>query len=341
MIKMINDAEFGQLRVNDFDGALPSESHPNPMISDSIDTAVFFARQLESIKSQSYDVKYANLKFRTIFAVSNEVPEGMKSITYETFDGFAIAKWAGSYGRDMPRADIGGKETTIPVRDAHISYGFTTSEIRSAAITGMPLSSRKASMAVRGNEELFNDVAFFGDADVGLVGLFTHPNIPVTVAPDGASTGPEWATKTPDEILLDLNNAVNDVNINTLLVEEVNTLLLNPANRALIATTARSPNSDTTILQYFVQNNEFISGVESVIACNECKASIQADKGLGNFNVMVAFNNSADSMVVEIPMELKFLAEQHVGMEILVPGEASTGGLNVFYPLSANIVTNI
>ena len=48
--------------------------------------AVFFQRQLEHIKSKSYDVKYAELKARQLFPVSNEAGAGVQTITYRTYD---------------------------------------------------------------------------------------------------------------------------------------------------------------------------------------------------------------------------------------------------------------
>jgi hypothetical protein len=341
MITFIKDAEYGNLRVNDFDGALPDVSHGNPMIKDAISTSIFFARQLESIKAQSYDVKYADLKFRSVFPVTNETPEGATSVTYRTYDQTGVAKFIGSYGKDIPRADIGGKETIIAVKTMAIAFGFNTAEIRSAALTGLPLDSRRSAAAVRGVDQTMNEVAFFGEAVQGLLGLFTHPNIPTGSVPNGAGGFPQWSTKTPDEILLDLNAAVNDVNTNTLLVERCDTVLLSPAQRAIIATTPRSANSDTTILQYFVQNSEYIASEANVVACNECSAAVRNSKGLSNVDVLVAYRNSSDALEFEVPMELQFLPEQRVALEILVPGEASTGGLNVYYPLSLNIREDI
>ena len=340
-VKIIQDAEFGQLRVDDHGGILGDINHPNSMVKDAISTSIFFARELERIKAKSYDVKYAELKFRSVLPISNETPAGTTTITYRTYDQTGIAKFIGAYGKDIPRADIGGKEVTIPVRTMAISFGFTTSEIRSAALTGMPLDSRKSAAAVKGTEVTMNEVAFFGDSVQGLQGLFTHPNVPTGSVPNGGGGFPGWSTKTADEILLDLNAIVNDVYTSTLMVERVDTLLLPPAQRALIATLPRSANSDKTVLQYFVENSEFISSVDNVIAINECSAAIRNSKGLSNVDVMVAFRKDPDAMEFEIPMELIFHPEQREGLEIIVPGEASTGGLNIYYPLSVNIKEDI
>lgn len=304
------------------------------MLQDGIDTAVFFARQLEYIKSSTYDVKYANLKFRELFPVSNAAGPGAKTITYWTYDQAGMAEIISSgYAKDLPRADIGGKETTINVRELGISFGWTMGEIRSAArIPGMSIDAKKAQAAVRGNEQKLNSIAWYGDDDAGLLGVFNNPNLTIGNVINGAGGQPEWSTKTPDEILFDLNSIVNDINTDTLLVEAANTLLLPPVQHALIRTTPRSPNSDTTILMYFVMNNDFISGPESVISVNELTGA-----GTAGADVMIAYDRSPASLEMEIPMELTFHAEQRDGLEVLVPAECSVGGLNIYYPLSFSI----
>jgi len=339
-IKYIQDAEYGRLKVNDYEGILAPVKHPN-IIGDAIDTSVFFARELERIKAKSYDVQYSELMFRQVFPVSNEAAPGTKSITYRTYDQTGIAKFIGSYGKDIPRADIGGKETTINVKTMAISFGFDTAEIRSQALSGLPLDSRKSSAAVRGVEQTQNETSFFGNAEQGLEGFFSHPNIPTGSVPNGAGGNPEWTTKTPDEILLDLNACMNDIWVNSKMVERPTDLCMSPERWSLIATTPRSSNSDTTILEYFVQNNQFIASAANVHALNECSATVQNAKDLGNREVMFGYTNSPDKMEIEIPMELQFHPEQRIGLEILVPGEASTAGLNMYYPLSANIKEDI
>ena len=79
------------------------------------DGAFFFQRQLEHIKAKSYDVRYAELKARMLFPVSNEGGPGITNITYRTYDQVGSAKIINAYADDLPRADVNGIETTIPV----------------------------------------------------------------------------------------------------------------------------------------------------------------------------------------------------------------------------------
>ncbi len=329
MITEIYDEELGLLQVNDHDKLFDA------------DQAVFFARQLEFIKARTYDVKYPNLKYRDLFPVSNEAGEGAASVTYRTYDQAGVSELIGAYAKDLPRADIGGQETVIQVKGYGISVGWTTKELREAAMTGLPIDSRKMNAAMRGNEQTFNRIAFFGEAAAGLNGVFTHPNVPTNSVPNGALGDPFFSEKTPLEIILDLNNCVNDIFTNTLMVEVPNKLALPPVQRALISTTPMSADNNTTILKFFVENNEFIASMADVVGCNECEAGTRFANGQSQVDVMFAFRSDPDTAQFEIPMELVFHPEQREGLEIIVPAEATTGGLNIYYPLAFNICEEI
>lgn len=301
------------------------------------DGAVFFQRQLEHIKSKSYDVRYAELKARTLFPVTNEAGPGVNTITYRTYDQAGAAKIISAYADDLPRADIAGKETTVPVRSVGISYGYNLDEIQSAQLTGMPLEQRRANSAMRSVEQTINTVAFFGDAEHNLPGFFSNPNIPSGNVVDPGS-GTEWVNKTPDQILFDINDAFADVFETTKMVESANTLLLPPSQWSYIMSTPRSANSDTTIAMYVVQNSPYLNSLDDIIAINECQASLNPE--LTN-DAMVVYDRNPDKLELEIPVELEMLPVQQKNLEFIIPGRARVGGVNVYYPLSANILEGI
>ena len=72
--------------------------------------SAFFQRELEYVKSNTYDVKYPELKARRLFPLNPEVDPGATKITYQQYDQTGIAKIIANYADDLPRADIKGKE---------------------------------------------------------------------------------------------------------------------------------------------------------------------------------------------------------------------------------------
>jgi len=302
------------------------------------DGAFFFQRQLEHIKARSYDVQYAELQARMLFPVSNEGGPGVTSITYRTYDQVGAAKIIQAYADDLPRADVAGKETTIPVRSVGISYGYNLDEIQASQLTGAALDQRRANAAMRSVEQKVNDVAFFGDAASGLPGLFDHPNIPTGAVVDGAGGTKDWASKTPDEILFDVNDLFADIFETTKMVERGNTLMLPPAQWSYISSTPRASNSDTTILMFLVQNSPYLNSVNDIIPVNECSAELNPNLST---DAMVAYDRNPDKLQLEIPVELEMMPVQQKNLEFIVPGRNRLAGLNIYYPLSLAIATGI
>jgi len=316
------------------DGAISSAIGNGIMDADG---AFFFQRQLEHIKARSYDVRYAELKARMLFPVSNEGGPGVTSITYRTYDQAGAAKIINAYADDLPRADVAGKETTIPVRSVGISYGYNLDEIQSSQLTGSSLDQRRANAARRSNEQVVNDVAFFGDATSGLPGLFSNPNIP-TGAVVNPGSGTAWVNKSPDEILFDINDLFADIFETTKMVEQGNTLLLPAAQWSYIMSTPRASNSDTTIAQYVAANSPYLTSIDDIIPVNECAAANNPEL---TADAMVAYDRNPDKLQLEIPVELEMLPVQQKNLEFVVPGRSRLAGLNIYYPLSLAIATGI
>lgn len=287
---------------------------------------IFFARELEFIKSKSYDVKYAELKARSLIPISYEAGPGAESITYSQYDHLGVAKLISNYANDLPRADVKGKQFTAPVRSLGASYGYNLQEIRAAKMVGKPLEQRRANAAKRAILQLENTIAFFGDLDHGLSGFLSNPNITVVSMPVGASTTTPWTSKTPDEILKDMNALSNTPFSVTKGVEMADTLLLPIYQFTLISSTARSANSDTTILEYFLKNNPFIKSVDWL---NELKGA-----GAGGSDAMLAYRRDPDALTLEIPQDFEQLPVQEDGLEFSIPCHSRIGGVLIYYPLS-------
>jgi len=301
-----------------------------------VNGAAFMQRELEYIKAKSYDVKYPELKARSLFPVSNEAGAGVTSITYRTYDQVGSAEIINAYANDLPRADVSGKETSIPVRTIGTSFGYTITELEAGQLTGRPLDVRRGAAARKAVEIAIDNVAWNGDAESGLPGLLTNPNIPVGNVPNGAGGSALWANKTPAEILADVNDIFNEIFQNTNMVEQGNTLLLPPEQWGILATTRVDAVSDMTILTFIVRNNPYIQSEADVIPVNQLTGA-----GTGGTDIMIAYDKSPEKLELEIPVELRFLPIQERGLEFLIPGTSNIAGLNIYYPLSLNIKEGI
>ncbi|QDP67004.1 MAG: putative major capsid protein [Prokaryotic dsDNA virus sp.] len=301
---------------------------------------LFFQRELEHRKSQTYDVVKAPLKAFELFPVDSTAGAGAESIAYEQYDITGMAKIIANYADDLPRADVKGKEFVGKIRSVGNSYGYSLQEVRAARMAGKSLEQRKANAAARTQRELWNSVAFYGDETHGLPGFLTNPNIPASSAPNGAGGTPEWSTKTPDEILIDMNALANGIISRTNGAETPNTMVLPIDQYTLISTTPRSSTSDTTILEYFLQNSPFITSVEWA---NELTAEQLAANGVTDFSGDVAFvyRRDPDVLTLEMPQMFEQLPAQERGLEYVVPCHSRIAGVLVYYPLACAFLDDI
>lgn len=107
---------------NDYDALLHSKipaalvETPQMNFDDDSDASVFFARELDYVKSQSYDVEYPEFTALKLFPVSSEINPGAETVTYYSYDKTGMAKIISNYATDLPRADVKGKPTTAIIK---------------------------------------------------------------------------------------------------------------------------------------------------------------------------------------------------------------------------------
>lgn len=286
------------------------------------DESVFFDKQLEAVKAKSYDKKFTNLKARQLIPVSFEAGPTAETIKYEQFDMVGMAKIVSDYATDFRAADVKVKEFRSPVKSLGSAFQYSVQEVRASRATGRNLELRKANAAKRAISQSENNIAFFGDADHGLGGIFNNANVPLVVLPNAGA----WSGLTPDQILANLNAVANSPIATTKGVESPNTLLLPVSEFTLISSTARSANSDTTILKFFLANNPFIKSVDWV---EELKTA-----GAGGTPRVVAYNRDPDYLTLEIPQDFEQFAPEQRGMAFKVACHERIGGVLIYYPLA-------
>lgn len=291
---------------------------------------VFFARQLEYVQAKIYEFQYPAFKAYQYIPINFDIPAGAEYVTATQYQSVGRARIINSYADDLPEAGLIGTQLTNPVVSIGSSYRYSHQEIRAAQFANVNLTMRQAEAARRANDQLVNDLALTGDTTVNLYGFLNNPNIPVNPVPaDGTGGNTEWSTKTPDQILRDMNLIVNTVFSQSNGVEMPDTLLLPLAQYTYISSTPRSPNSDTTILAYFLMNNQFIKRVDWLLQL--------AGAGVGGADLAIAYENNPNKVAMQIPMAFTQYNPQERNLEFVINCESRYGGITWYYPLSANI----
>jgi len=313
------------------------------------DASVFFARELDYVKSQSYDVEYPELTALSLFPISNEADPGAETITYYTYDKQGLAKIIDNYSTDLPRADVNGKPSYAQVKSLGASYGYSAQEMRASKLAGKSLDTRKAEAARYQIDNLTNKIAWSGDADSGLLGVLSNgQNIPYYVIPTGGTSNKtKWTEKTADEILDDINGMAKQVAKTTKNVERPDTLCV-PAEVYMDISTRRLPNTTASVLSYILDHAPYIKDVVSVSELESDSADtnpyaegapgVASNAGVG---VAFLFKNDARKLTLENPMPYYQYPVQVRNLETIVPCEARTAGVIVYYPMSALIAVGV
>lgn len=295
----------------------------------------FFSRELEYVKKTTYDVEYADLTYDKAFDVSTEVDPGATTITFQTYDRKGAARVVMNYAGDAPRVDVNGVETSIPVRTLEAVFGYNVDEINASHMTGKRLDTRRADTARRAIEELSDKITWHGDPKSGLLGVFTHPNIPTGNVPDPGS-GSEWVNKTPIEIRDDVNLAFRTVFTTTNNKEHPNKLGLPLAQYSIFTETALSVDNDLTIAQWFVKNSKYINSEDDIMAIPELEGA-----GTAGVDVMLIWEKNPSKVQIEIPQDIFFHEPEKRGLEYLTEVTERFGGLHVYKPFSLLIMEDI
>ena len=293
--------------------------------------SIFFSEELEHVKSRSYDVQYPELLARKLFPLSNEVPSGAESMSYETYDHLGEAKLIHNYASDLPAVEVSGKKTLRGIYSTGISFGYSLQDIRNAQMAGKPLQQRKANACRRQMLVLENKIAWHGDPTTDIPGFINNPDVTEVTIPVGASTKTTWADKTPDEIIADINLMSTTIVESTNGVEAPDTLLMPISQYALISSTPRSSVSDTTILQFVIKNNGYF---KNIIPVYELKGAAPASASYDSQDCMIAYKKDPTKLTLEIPQDVEYLNPQEKALYYEVPVHARTAGVVIYYPKS-------
>jgi hypothetical protein len=325
----------------DYDALRHSNLLGSDMRFDSAeDASLFFARELDYIKAQTYDVLYPEFTAVSLFPQSSEIDPGAETATYYSYDKSGFAKIIQNYATDLPRVDTHGKPTTVPVKSIGDSYGYSVQEMRASRFAGKSLDVRRGDAAKYAIDRKHNELAWFGDDDTGIVGVLSLSNdVPVFTLPtNGAGTSTKFKDKTPEEILADFS-ALQSFTVNlTKGVERPNVFALATEPYLYLATTPRSGQSDKTLLAWILENSPFLSDI--VMA-----PELSGDSGLpspySGTDVGFLFTKDPKKLTIETPLPFYQHPIQPKGLEFEVPCEARTAGAIIYYPLSALIVPGV
>lgn len=302
----------------------------------------FLIRQATLIEPTVYAIKYQDIQYPSLIPVDTSAPEWIQSVTYFSMDSVGQAQWFNGNAHDVPKVELTREKFETTVSMAAIGYGYNIEELGTAQLLGMNLSADKASAARRIAEEKIDLVAFVGDAAKGFTGLVNASTPTATTAPaDGTGSATTFASKTPDQILRDINGQLTGIFVGTLGAELADTLLLPYSVLLDISTRRIDAVNQTTILQWVKANNIYTLTTGQELTIRGMFGYLDTS-GAGSTKRMVAYRRSPEVLKFHMPMPFRFLPAWQSGpIKFDVPGIFRLGGVDIRRPKAVRYLDGI
>jgi hypothetical protein len=282
----------------------------------------FLLKELNLLRNQFKEVKYPALVARELFPVASGMGSGLDSISYGVYNMSGKAQVIEG-SADLPKVNAKTKEVTEKVRPLGIAYSITKLEMERALRAGRSLDQRMLMALIRGMEQKLDDIAFFGDEEYGLNGLFLDPSkLQVeTIVADGSGSSKKWSTKTFDKIerdIIQMVSALPDEFIGENLV-----LALTPDNYQRLQT-LRIANTSDSLMSYIMAKTD----IKRVVKTKKLKTvSTMSSK-----DVAVLMPDTAEICELVIPRDREVQAPFQDGRELVTDVYLDVSGLHLYHP---------
>jgi len=326
---------FDSRYVQDYARTLLQRAFPE-MRSDSGTLA--FARQLEHVVQEVFEIEYPALRAAEFIPVYTAVEPGSLTFTYRQVQKHGIAKVITTWSADLPKASLDAKEWQSPIVTIGSSYEFGIVETWRAALANVPLEAMLADAARFAIEFLGEQIACKGLANTGIPGFSNAPGMLATtqvstgtwlaqIASIGSATpsAPAAAVAVASGIAMDLQAMTSKIQKQTIGLHAATNCLLPTSLWTALMAVPRSPAfTDDTLLDYL----EKISGLKFD---HWPQLNNAGSGGLGR--VMVYEKDPRVCRLVR-PLPFTQLPPQPINLAWQVPCLAQEGGVMAVQPLA-------
>ena len=264
----------------------------------------YFINQLDQLDPKLYEPLWEVTWGRDI-NLRADVQLGQKSTSYirSTFGApgsqSALGQpWLAQNGNNLPGVSVDGEQVVTPVRELGREVSYTSIELATSERTNQNIDVQKYNGLNIMYQMGTDSMVYTGDPEVEAYGLVNSPLVTSSTVANGVSLTTEWADKTPDEILADINTLLESTWTATGQTTCPTKLLIASTQYALISGLKVSQAGDKSVLTY-VQENSLstrINGVQLDIKPSKYLTSA----GAGGSSRMVAYTNRED--LLRFPM---------------------------------------
>lgn len=164
--------------------------------------------------------------------------------------------WIGKVTDQIAGVGVDTQKTPQPLTPWGLEVKYSLLELASAAKLGRPIDDQKIEGLRLKHQMDVDEQVYVGDSSLGATGLINAATVTnVANVPNGAAASPAWSTKTPAEILADVNALLNSVWAATGYAVMPNKILLPPIQFGLLAAQVVSTAGSISILEFLLKNN--------------------------------------------------------------------------------------
>jgi hypothetical protein len=212
--------------------------------------------------------------------------------------------WLSKNANQIPNIQLDIGKTANPLNLWAHEMSWTLPELESAIKLGRPVDAQKFAGLQLKHQMDIDEQVYIGDTVLNVTGLTNSAAVTTGNVVAGALGGTAWTTKTPDEILADVNTLLYSTYAASGFARIPNELRLPPFQYGYVVAQKVSGNADKSILTYLLENN--------LAKANGTPLNIQPLKWLigrgvggtpftlGTVDRMIAYTN--DPMLVRFPM---------------------------------------
>ena len=225
-------------------------------------TLAFYVNQLDNLDKTLHEPLYnvswgRDIKLRSGITMANEstsfIRNTIGAIGTQNAGGLP---WISPNTTTLPGLSVDGERITLPLRLLGQEISYTSVELERSQLLGQPIDSQKMTALNTIYQMATDQMVYIGDSAVGATGLVNNSAVSAAgVTADGTGASPLWSTKTPDQILRDVNAMIEAAWAATGYAVCPDELRVPPAQLASIASRKVSDAGNMSILQYLEENS--------------------------------------------------------------------------------------
>lgn len=310
----------------------------------------YYVNQLDNLDKRLYEPLVSvswgrDIKLRSGITMANESTSFIRSafaaagsLANSSGNGGGNMPWISAETTAIPGVSINGERVVLPLRLLAREVSYTSPELERSNLLGQPIDAQKIDALNILYQMNTDQMVYIGSSEVGATGLLNSPLVTAAAVANGIAGTPAWTTKTPVEILADVNTLLTNTWSSSALAICPDKLLLPPTNFSYIASTLISSAGNMSILEFIKKNS-------IALTINGRPLDIQPVKwltGRGDSatNRMAAYTN--DESRVRFPMvPIRRETPYYQGIRFTAPYLWAFGEVEFVYPETARYADGI